>query len=440
MAPEWRETVDVGRVTARWRRAWTPAALALVALVLLGAGVSFYHRATRRGTDYNVFYLAGQLVAERPLDLYRVQAARGETYTYIYPPFFAVVMRPLAAVPFEVSTVAWFVVNAAATLHAAWILSRNLSPPGLAGSFLVWTLLLSLGFTVENIFLGQVHALILYLMVLAWDRLRTGRAVGAAGFLAAATAIKLIPGVFAVYFLARRQWMALLAFIVFLGAFTAAVPAVLVGPRATVRLLDEFVGMQVAPYLSLERYQSPIYDRTAFRKTLHDQDLGALLMRHLTAAHALGPYHRLNLAQWDARAVRTAMYIVFALMLGVSAAATWSGGPGGGSRAAAIDLEFAVYTVLSVLLSPRNRVAYWTVVMIPWAVLVSRLLDASTPASIRRIATWTLAASAALLYLTFLRPLSAMTVGFWGLFVLWVGLLAVARADRRRSPLELETG
>ena len=219
----------------------------------------------------------------------------------------------------------------------------------------------------------------LYLMVLSFAaiRRRRGVIVGAAG-VAVATAIKLLPAIFSI-FLIRREWRAFASFVLLFAVTTVAVPALLLGPRTAFALLGEFYQLQVGPYLSGESTQHEIYVRTAVRKTPHDQDLGALLMRHFTAEHEPGG---LLLARVNPRVVRSAMFGLFAVILAISVATVW---PRAGDRMTEphmTDLVFAVFVMLSLLLSPRNRMAYWTVLMIPWAVLLGRLMDSRTPTQV----------------------------------------------------------
>ena len=417
----------------RWYRWWTATLLTVVAVAVLAGGTSFYGRATNRGTDFNVFYLGGHLVTEAPEELYERASKRGSTYTFINPPFFAILMWPLAALPIEVSTVAWFVVNVVCTGHSAWILSRLLAPPGLTAAFLAMTLLLALPYTLENIFLGQLHAVILYLMVLSFAaiRRRRGAIVGAAG-VAVATAIKLLPAIFGVYFLIRREWRAFASFVLLLAVTSVAVPAMFLGPRTAFALLGEFYQLQVGPYLSGESTQHEIYVRTAVRKTPHDQDLGALLMRHFTAEHEAGG---LLLARVNPRVVRSAMFGLFAAILAISVATAW---PRAGDRVTEpqmTDLVFAVFVMLSLLLSPRNRMAYWTVLMIPWAVLLGRLMDSRTPTRSRCLAGFTLGVSAIACVLVEVYIIRAFTIGFWGQAALWGGLVAMCHEERRAARL-----
>jgi hypothetical protein len=401
--------------TTRAKRLWTFVALAAVGVALVYAGISSYVRVTGKGTDFNVFYLAARTLAERPADLYHFRAPRGPTYTYIYPPTFAVLMRPVAALPLGASAITWSLLNIAFFLHGAWVLARALAPPPRRFDFLAWILVLGTPFAVENIFLGQVHGLIAYLMIRGVDRLRSGRSGAGAIWLAAAAAVKLIPAVFGLYFLVRRDWRGLASFALAGAVLTALPPAVVLGPRTAGALLGEFADMLVLPYVTAGASSHAIYDRTAARKTLHDQDFGALLTR---------------LAGQDQDAARRALVVLSALLLAVSAAATWRRSPG--ARAPGeVEVACGIFTVLSLLLSPRNRLAYWTVLIIPWSVLVARLVGPPRHGAIRPIAAATLVVSASLLAIADppVPTVQAMTLGFWGLSALWLGLIALAVAE-----------
>jgi hypothetical protein len=428
--------IDVGREAGR-DRGLTAIAVLLCAAGLLYGGMSFHYRATGKGTDYNVFYLAGRVAVEQPLELYHVQAPRSASYTFIYPPVFAVLIRPLSALPLSASVAVWFGLNVGLTLHAAWLLARALAPPGKRRRFLTWTLLLGIPYAVENILLGQVHAVILYLMVRAFLLVRAGRPLGGATWLAVATAIKLVPAIFGLYFVLRRQWRAVFTFVLSIAFFSTAIPAIVLGPATTGTLLREFYELQVSPFVSLESNSHRIYHRTAMRKTPHDQDLRALLVRHFTDASRPGSYSALVLAGWDASQVRYGMQAVLLAILAVSVAVTWWPARGRVAPSSRVDTVFSVYVLLSLIVSPRNRPAYWTVLMIPWSVLLARLLDADGPAGVRRAAAWTVAGSALFLSpcLFAMAAWQKLSLGFWGIIVLWVGLLVV-HAREGRTPTD----
>jgi hypothetical protein len=206
---------------------------------------------------------------------------------------------------------------------------------------------------------------------------------------------------------------------------TAVPPALALGPRCAVDLLAEFSEMLVLPYVTAGASSHAIYDRTAARKTLHDQDFGALLAR-LAGSE-----------QGAARGVSRAVFALSALLLVVSTVATWRRARGASEPPGELDVAYSIYTVLSLLLSPRNRLAYWTVLVIPWSVLLARWMSPSRGGSARRIAAPTLIASVALLAIADLPvpSLQAVALGFWGLLALWIGLIAVSARERGEHAL-----
>ena len=196
-------------------------------------------------------------------------------------------------------------------------------------------------------------------------------------------------------------------------------------------LLTRFYHLQVAPYVFGEWVHHPIYARTALRKTLHDQDLGALVMRHFTAGHAVPGYEFLAVADLPLGTVRRAMFGFFLALLAISVLAARPRVEDVAPDSGRTDLLFSVFVVLSLLLSPRNRVAYWPVLMIPWAMLLARVMDAERPSRVRRIAAVTLSISTALCALVALPIGRALTAGIWAQIALWAGLLVLCRAERR---------
>ena len=161
----------------------------------------------------------------------------------------------------------------------------------------------------------------LYLMVLSFAaiRRRRGVIVGAAG-VAVATAIKLLPAIFGVYFLIRREWRAFASFVLLFAVTTVAVPPCSSDRARHSRCSASSTSCRSAPTCPGESTQHEIYVRTAVRKTPHDQDLGALLMRHFTAEHEPGG---LLLARVNPRVVRSAMFGLFAVILAISVATVW---------------------------------------------------------------------------------------------------------------------
>jgi alpha-1,2-mannosyltransferase len=131
---------------------------------------------------------------------------------YTYPPFTAMLMRPMAWLSYGASLAIVMLASAALLSWCVWLLTRPLA--GRLG----WPAWLTFGLTLvlasglepirETFMLGQVNAvlwalILLDLLVLAP---RHSRLVGVG--IGLATAIKLTPAIFVVYLLVTRRWRA----------------------------------------------------------------------------------------------------------------------------------------------------------------------------------------------------------------------------------------
>jgi hypothetical protein len=195
----------------------------------------------KRGVDFSAYYLAGKVVAERPaqslydlplfadgrLNLntedadssqWHAEAVRyGVPFSapYIYPPFFAVMMRPLARLPFATAYLVWTVMSMAAVIGG---LLLTLS---LAGVRVGVRLALVLGVGLfsyyplfDNLFFGQISGVILLLFAVCLWLLTKKHDVPSALCLALATAIKLTPVLVVPVLIFHRRWKWLAAYAV----------------------------------------------------------------------------------------------------------------------------------------------------------------------------------------------------------------------------------
>jgi hypothetical protein len=152
-----------------YRSLWLP----LTALRLFGGDFHNYYAAATH-------WLAG-------LSPYAVER-------FDYPPLTALIVMPVAWLPYEEARIAWLVINWLFLVLAGLLLVRLLG--GDRAAMLAVAACWALAGTVpENLVLGQVNPLLLFLVVGAWwglSRDRGGVAAVAIGF---ATALKLWPGV-----------------------------------------------------------------------------------------------------------------------------------------------------------------------------------------------------------------------------------------------------
>ncbi len=120
---------------------------------------------------------------------------------YIYPPFLAMVLTPVASRSFFYVRWIWFVVSQACLLLAAWLTWRAIGRDWMAACIVAFVWALG-GAAPESLGLGQPGPELTLLVAIAI----TQRGWRAAMAVATGAAIKLVPGVLAVGFLLRRQW------------------------------------------------------------------------------------------------------------------------------------------------------------------------------------------------------------------------------------------
>lgn len=152
-------------------------------------------------SDFNAYYHAAQNVIARQSPFV--------TRAYIYPPLLAVLLTPIAPLPYLAARWVWFLFSQACLLMAAWLMWRAIGRDWLAACTIsfVWALG---GAAPESLGLGQPGPE-LALLIAAGITLLGWRSATA---LATGFAIKFYPGVLAVGFLLRRQWRSFLVFAV----------------------------------------------------------------------------------------------------------------------------------------------------------------------------------------------------------------------------------
>jgi hypothetical protein len=209
-------------------------------------------------SDFRWYYLA----ADHVLDGKSPYLSEG----YIYPPFLACVLTPLAYLEYVPARWVWFLASHACLLAAAWLIWRELGSGRLAGCVIamVWALGGAAG---ESLALGQVGPELTLLLAAAYtlNRRGPGECIGTG------VAVKLIPGVLCVIFALRRNFRALL-----IAAATAVVLIVvpwifvvccLSGPSAPVHK-DYLAGTPSVVSWSLPSVALRIYEPFQFGKEI----------------------------------------------------------------------------------------------------------------------------------------------------------------------------
>jgi len=212
----------------------------LLALVGVTIGVSS-HRAVSGSSDFDVYYHAGKALLEKT-SIYTVErhTVSASKSPFVYPLFFACLMAPLTIFSIAWSASIWNMLN-------LFLFFINIKLILKITKFSVdritirknwhWVLLISTLTAItliDNIAMAQANILIFFLSLLGIERFQSGKPTQAGLWLGFATAIKLIPLIFFVYFFIKRQWRVLwggvIAFIITFGL----VPFLFVGSKTVI--------------------------------------------------------------------------------------------------------------------------------------------------------------------------------------------------------------
>jgi hypothetical protein len=200
--------VDVVARRAKRRSALIHVAnLGLFALAVIGAAagvaVAWMHLAGDPLNDARAYYDAAvRLNAGGPL--YPAGIDPNTNRIFLYPPLFAIALRPLALLPYAWFALVWELV----VVGAFVLLLRHLGVRRQSTWIAIGLLGVPIGWALA---IAQAHVPMTLLM-----------AIGQPWSIALAANLKLFPALIALYWLGRRDWESLLAFLVWSALFVAA--------------------------------------------------------------------------------------------------------------------------------------------------------------------------------------------------------------------------
>ncbi|MBU8859494.1 MULTISPECIES: glycosyltransferase family 87 protein [unclassified Micromonospora] len=188
----------------------------VVAVVALAAAVTVFLSvaAVRHGFfDLQVYYGALTYWARDGGEIYDFLRA-GTQYGFTYPPFAALVMLPMAYLPWNAAIVVSVTLTVVTSAVVIW---RLLDPVARRSGWTRWfalavALCLAAAYEPmrETVNFGQVNMLLLFLVAVDLLWLLPARSRWAGVGIGLATAIKLTPGIFIVYLLVTGRWRAAL--------------------------------------------------------------------------------------------------------------------------------------------------------------------------------------------------------------------------------------
>jgi alpha-1,2-mannosyltransferase len=219
-------------------------ATGLLIAVAVALALWMFAREDRRqvSTDFASSYFAARAVSvganpydlDLLKDLARVDQYRGELFPYLYPPFVcAVLMRPLAALPYATAAGVWFGCNAVfvlAGMCVLYVVGVRASPPepparwrrSLAAAGACAALVLLYYPVAENFRWGQINPLIFLGLMLFVFFLARRRDVAAGCSLAVIILIKIAPILLLLYLLLIKRYRAAVATLACVAALLLA--------------------------------------------------------------------------------------------------------------------------------------------------------------------------------------------------------------------------
>ncbi len=190
------------------------------------------------------------------------------------PPIMPITLYPLMVLPTVPGAMCWFAIKVILTTAVLIMCFQIVKPPGrmFPPMFRSLVLLLSLRPILGDLHHGNNNLLILFLVVAMFSAWRRGYDLGAGLLLALATAYKVTPALFFLYFAYKRSWRTLVWGVLGLGIFLVIVPSAVIGPQFNYECLQMWFSRMVTPFVM----------KGATSSQEVNQSLGAVLTRLLT--------------------------------------------------------------------------------------------------------------------------------------------------------------
>ena len=405
----------------------------ILALLLLPGLFIRYAHGNLEGNDFSVYYTAARAVLDG-VDPYSVEGTGGRPF--VYPVGFAVLLTPLAALPFPVAAVLWTALTLAAVFASLWLCLDLL---GHSRGPAAWTLgglaLVCSGRMLDSeLGNGQAnHWVLLGLATCAW-LLARGRPALAGVALSLAIVAKVTPLLLAAYLVGKREWRAFAGVLAGLAVAGALLPALALGPRAAADANRAWARAVVGPVLASRAPVGPADRDRPGRE--HGISLRALAHRHLTwsqaASHVDEPVF-VNSVSWSPRSAERVYRGVALLVLVAAMLAVGARRPRDGARWL---LEVSIVAATMVLIAPLSRKAHFVVLLLPFVYAVAQALRPGGRAAI----AWALPPALVLIATSpgVLGKQTAALALAWGAYTaaalwLWAGALHAAWRDSRRA-------
>ena len=303
-----------------------------------------------QAVDFTVYCSAAKQILGHDYNLYRQGGL-----AFRYAPAIAFAFIPFSFLPPPVAAFLWYLLKIAALLAIAGMVMKLMNLEGKRyWQVLGFSLLITGGYIAEEIQTGNIHFLVLFLVVLALFHVERGRTVFPSFLMAVAICAKVTPLLFLFYFALTRRWKLCLSCCLWLAVLILA-PGFFIGWQKNLDLSRNWVETAVA------RAEEPV-----------NHSLNGVLFKYLTEKKVepeTAKYPRVNLLDLRAGIVKGIWLLASALLLFLLYKALLRKC----REKECAALKYALLTVSLLLLSPHDSRIYFSTLFFPCAVLVAFL-------------------------------------------------------------------
>lgn len=325
--------------------------LCLFIFLFLRFGLDFVKKEIRP-MDFSIFYAAWQAVLSGQ-NMYTCPT--GEGVVFKYAPYFGIIFSPLALLPYEISAVAWNVINSAVfVIGLGFFYLIGFKKTGLI-HFIVFTFLGVL-FIFRSLspemHLGNTNLLVLGLFFLFLYFYIKRKYIISSLFFTLMAYIKLFPLIILLYFLKKRKFRIILWFGIFSLIFVILLPALLtLSFNQTLLIFKSWYQNLITPLP---------------QNIIHLQSLKYLLLRYLTASDA----YKINFFSFSVGFVSIIYYAISAiLVLAVLFYKGWFKRNEEGLEKELALIDINMLFILSIILSPACSYQNYVYLLAPILVL-----------------------------------------------------------------------
>ncbi len=229
--------------------------LSLLIILIFIIGYSSVYRVAWgeiQRTDFTVYTAAAQAVLDHK-NIYEAHNSRG--WNYVYLPFFSILMVPFAKIDLAIGAGAWYVLSVfllayALKMSVLLALKVNLKK----NKSYVWLWLIPLvicsQFVVSGLLRGQASSVMVFFVIAGFYFDKQNRPYLSGTSLALAVLIKVFPIALLPYFVWRKRWRCIWAFVTvfFIGCFI--LPASVFGWQKNIDYLSQWHSMVSKPIFS----------------------------------------------------------------------------------------------------------------------------------------------------------------------------------------------